>query len=93
MIGEITDKVEAIDHGMQWGYNWEFGPFETWDAIGGTTALYESFQACVVELAVWSHEKAIAATKAGKFEDEIVPVHGERFNEKRRAEARRFSVP
>ncbi|NLY95158.1 MAG: 3-hydroxyacyl-CoA dehydrogenase/enoyl-CoA hydratase family protein [Myxococcales bacterium] len=34
MIGEITDSVEAIDDAMRWGYNWELGPFETWDAIG-----------------------------------------------------------
>ncbi|MEZ4287887.1 MAG: 3-hydroxyacyl-CoA dehydrogenase family protein [Polyangiales bacterium] len=34
MIGEITDEIDAIDHAMQWGYNWALGPFETWDAIG-----------------------------------------------------------
>ncbi len=33
-IGEITDSVVAIDEGMKWGYNWELGPFETWDALG-----------------------------------------------------------
>ncbi|MBW1755139.1 MAG: 3-hydroxyacyl-CoA dehydrogenase/enoyl-CoA hydratase family protein, partial [Deltaproteobacteria bacterium] len=33
-IGEITDEVEAIDEAMKWGYNWDLGPFETWDAIG-----------------------------------------------------------
>ena len=33
-IGEITDEVEAVDNAMKWGYNWELGPFETWDAIG-----------------------------------------------------------
>jgi 3-hydroxyacyl-CoA dehydrogenase len=33
-IGEITDSVVAIDDGMRWGYNWELGPFETWDALG-----------------------------------------------------------
>ncbi len=33
-IGEITDDVVAIDDAMKWGYNWELGPFETWDAIG-----------------------------------------------------------
>ncbi len=34
MIGEITDDVVAIDEAMRWGYAWELGPFETWDAIG-----------------------------------------------------------
>jgi 3-hydroxyacyl-CoA dehydrogenase len=33
-VGEITDDVAAIDEGMRWGYNWELGPFETWDALG-----------------------------------------------------------
>jgi 3-hydroxyacyl-CoA dehydrogenase len=35
-IPEITDSVEAIDNAMKWGYNWEVGPFETWDALGFT---------------------------------------------------------
>jgi len=33
-IGEICDDVSAIDDGMRWGYNWELGPFEVWDALG-----------------------------------------------------------
>jgi 3-hydroxyacyl-CoA dehydrogenase len=33
-VGEITDDVTAIDEAMRWGYNWDLGPFETWDAIG-----------------------------------------------------------
>ena len=33
-VGEIADDVSAIDDAMRWGYNWELGPFETWDAIG-----------------------------------------------------------
>lgn len=33
-IGEITDDVAAVDDAMKWGYNWELGPFETWDALG-----------------------------------------------------------
>lgn len=33
-VGEITDDVAAIDDAMKWGYNWELGPFEIWDALG-----------------------------------------------------------
>jgi 3-hydroxyacyl-CoA dehydrogenase len=33
-LGEIADDVVAIDDAMRWGYNWELGPFETWDALG-----------------------------------------------------------
>jgi len=33
-IGEICDDIVAIDDGMKWGYNWDLGPFEVWDALG-----------------------------------------------------------
>ncbi len=33
-IPEIADDVVAIDDAMKWGYSWELGPFETWDALG-----------------------------------------------------------
>ena len=33
-IGEIADDVVSVDDAMKWGYNWELGPFEAWDALG-----------------------------------------------------------
>lgn len=33
-IPEISDNIIGIDNAMRWGYNWEKGPFELWDAIG-----------------------------------------------------------
>lgn len=33
-IGEISDSISAVDDAMRWGYNWELGPFEVWDALG-----------------------------------------------------------
>jgi 3-hydroxyacyl-CoA dehydrogenase len=33
-IPEIADDVVNIDRGMRWGFGWDLGPFETWDAIG-----------------------------------------------------------
>ena len=33
-IPEISDTVVEIDNAMKWGYNFDLGPFETWDAIG-----------------------------------------------------------
>lgn len=33
-LGEIADNIRDIDEAMKWGFNWELGPFETWDAIG-----------------------------------------------------------
>ncbi|MFD1039669.1 3-hydroxyacyl-CoA dehydrogenase NAD-binding domain-containing protein [Virgibacillus byunsanensis] len=34
LIGEIADDIVSIDQAMKWGFGWEIGPFETWDAIG-----------------------------------------------------------
>ncbi len=33
-IPEIADTIMEIDNAMKWGFNFEMGPFETWDAIG-----------------------------------------------------------
>ncbi|WP_235941268.1 3-hydroxyacyl-CoA dehydrogenase/enoyl-CoA hydratase family protein [Paenibacillus puerhi] len=33
-LGEIADTIREIDDAMKWGFNWELGPFELWDAIG-----------------------------------------------------------
>ena len=33
-VGEIADTIVEIDNAMKWGFNFELGPFETWDALG-----------------------------------------------------------
>ncbi|HEY0465449.1 MAG TPA: enoyl-CoA hydratase-related protein, partial [Polyangiaceae bacterium] len=33
-LGEIADDIVSIDRAMRWGFNWDLGPFEAWDAIG-----------------------------------------------------------
>jgi 3-hydroxyacyl-CoA dehydrogenase len=33
-IPEISDTLVQIDDAMRWGFNFEMGPFETWDALG-----------------------------------------------------------
>ena len=33
-LGEIADTIVDIDNGLKWGFGWEMGPFETWDAMG-----------------------------------------------------------
>jgi 3-hydroxyacyl-CoA dehydrogenase len=33
-LGEIADDIVNVDRAMRWGFNYELGPFETWDAIG-----------------------------------------------------------
>lgn len=34
LVPEISDDLVTIDDAMKWGYNWELGPFELWDALG-----------------------------------------------------------
>ncbi|WP_079478323.1 3-hydroxyacyl-CoA dehydrogenase/enoyl-CoA hydratase family protein [Halobacillus salinus] len=34
LLGEIADDIPSIDEAMRWGFGWELGPFEMWDAIG-----------------------------------------------------------
>lgn len=34
LLGEIADDIASIDEAMCWGFGWEIGPFEMWDAIG-----------------------------------------------------------
>ncbi len=31
---EIAHSLDDVDRAMRWGFGWELGPFETWDAIG-----------------------------------------------------------
>ena len=34
LTGEIADDIVSIDNAMKWGFGWQQGPFEMWDAIG-----------------------------------------------------------
>ena len=31
---EIADSIVDVDRAMRWGFGWELGPFQAWDAIG-----------------------------------------------------------
>ena len=33
-LPEIAESPRDIDSAMMWGFSWEMGPFETWDALG-----------------------------------------------------------
>ncbi len=33
-VPEIADRVVDVDRAMRWGFAWELGPFEIWDAVG-----------------------------------------------------------
>ena len=34
LLGEIADDIVNIDRGMRWGFAYDGGPFEAWDAMG-----------------------------------------------------------
>ncbi len=33
-LPEIADDIVNVDRAMRWGFAWDMGPFQTWDAIG-----------------------------------------------------------
>ncbi|MGM8365921.1 3-hydroxyacyl-CoA dehydrogenase/enoyl-CoA hydratase family protein [Virgibacillus sp. W0181] len=33
LLGDIADDIVSIDEAMKWGFGWQLGPFELWDAI------------------------------------------------------------
>jgi 3-hydroxyacyl-CoA dehydrogenase len=33
-VPDIADDFREIDKAVRWGFNWDMGPFEVWDAIG-----------------------------------------------------------
>jgi 3-hydroxyacyl-CoA dehydrogenase len=39
---QIARSIDDIDRAMKWGFAWEVGPFETWDALG----IREVLEAC-----------------------------------------------
>jgi len=63
-IPEISDTIVEIDNAMKWGFNFEMGPFETWDAIG----LEKSVAKMEADgLAVPEHIKAMLAAGHTSF--------------------------
>lgn len=41
---EIADDIVQIDNAMKWGFNFQQGPFETWDAMGVSEAVAKMTQ-------------------------------------------------
>jgi 3-hydroxyacyl-CoA dehydrogenase len=51
-LPEIADDVVDIDRAMRWGFGWDRGPFETWDALG-VKATAEKMQAAGIKVPEW----------------------------------------
>lgn len=52
---EIADDILSIDQAMKWGFGWELGPFETWDAIGVAKSV-EKMEAEGEQVPLWVKE-------------------------------------
>jgi 3-hydroxyacyl-CoA dehydrogenase len=61
LVGEIADDLVSIDRAMRWGFNWEIGPFEAWDAIG-VAASVERMQKEGVAVPGWVVDKVARGT-------------------------------
>ena len=62
-IPEIADDIVNIDRGLRWGFGWDLGPFEIWDAIGVEKGL-ERMEALGYEPAPWVKEMVAAGRKS-----------------------------
>lgn len=75
LLSEIADSIKAIDDAMKWGFGWEHGPFEVWDAIGieASVAKMESEGVAVPN---WIKEMlASGVTQFYKFDNESVSFY------------------
>lgn len=52
VIPEISDDILSVDNACKWGFMWELGPFETWDAMGVKRSI-ERLQGEGVEIPAW----------------------------------------
>ncbi|MBM7605844.1 3-hydroxyacyl-CoA dehydrogenase [Metabacillus crassostreae] len=55
LLGEIADDIVAIDQAMKWGFGWEIGPFELWDAIGVAKSV-DVIEQSGIEVPAWVKE-------------------------------------
>jgi 3-hydroxyacyl-CoA dehydrogenase len=58
-IPEITDQIINLDNALRWGYAYEIGPFEMWDALGVRKTI-EAMKANNVAVAPWVIEMLAA---------------------------------
>jgi 3-hydroxyacyl-CoA dehydrogenase len=55
-VPDIADDFRDIDKAVRWGFNWELGPFEVWDAIG-VVASVERMEAEGNEVPLWVKDR------------------------------------
>ncbi|HTS12316.1 MAG TPA: 3-hydroxyacyl-CoA dehydrogenase NAD-binding domain-containing protein [Candidatus Limnocylindrales bacterium] len=68
---EIANSIVDVDRAMRWGFAWELGPFEVWDAIGvermaAALAVQGKAIPPVVQKVLASPDKAFYKTEKGR---------------------------
>lgn len=59
LLPAIADDLVSVDNAMKWGFGWEAGPFETWDAMG-VEATAARMEAEGTPVAAWVEEMLAA---------------------------------
>jgi 3-hydroxyacyl-CoA dehydrogenase len=65
-LGEIADDLVDIDRALRWGFGWERGPFEIWDALG-VKATAAKMEAAGLVVPGWVKEQIAAQGEGMRF--------------------------
>ncbi len=65
-LGEIADDVVSIDRALRWGFGWDRGPFETWDALG-VKETAAKMEAAGYKVPDWVNEQIAAQGEGMRF--------------------------
>ena len=69
---DIAHSIDDVDRAMRWGFGWELGPFEIWDAIGLRAVLDAVGGGAPVPPLV----EAALRSPSGRFRDDGLPPAG-----------------
>ncbi len=62
-LGEIADDYVNIDKALRWGFAWDVGPFETWDAYGVKKGV-DRMKELGLKVAAWVEEMLVSGRKS-----------------------------
>ena len=71
-LGEIADDIVDIDRALRWGFGWERGPFETWDALG-VKETAAKMEAAGFTVPGWVREQIAAQGEGTRFYRQEAP--------------------
>ncbi|HSR50707.1 MAG TPA: 3-hydroxyacyl-CoA dehydrogenase/enoyl-CoA hydratase family protein [Acidobacteriota bacterium] len=80
-IPEISDNPADVDRAVRWGFAWELGPFQYWDALGFQRVL-KDMREVGLQLPPWIKEMEDAGAESfykGRGRDRSVYIPGEGY--------------